>query len=116
MIMAILRAYSAIFRYTGLIMALLSLLASAAIGIGIVRDGYILVNGHPSRDFASIATAVGTPLLGLAIGLALFSSHRKYVHWMARTTKRPDRIDSKADTDRRFMIASTRTLRTYPWR
>jgi len=72
MIMAILRAYSAIFRYTGLIMALLSLLASAAIGIGIVRDGYILVNGHPSRDFASIATAVGTPLLGLAIGLALF--------------------------------------------
>jgi phosphate/sulfate permease len=43
-----------------------------AIGIGIVRDGYILVNGTQSREVSAIATAVGTPLLGVAVGLALF--------------------------------------------
>jgi len=72
MITTILRVYSAIFRYIGLAMAVLSLVVAGAIGIGIVHDGYILVNGYPSRDFASIATAVGTPLLGVVIGLALF--------------------------------------------
>lgn len=53
-------------------MAVPSGIVSIWIGIGIARDGYILVNGQPSKDFGSICTAVGTPLLGVAIGLALF--------------------------------------------
>jgi hypothetical protein len=72
MIKTILRLYSRIFRYAGLAMAALSLVVSASIGIGIARDGYILVNGSPSRDLSSIATAVCTPLFGVVVGLALF--------------------------------------------
>jgi len=72
MIKQILRIYSAIFRYAGLAMATLSVAVAVWIAIGIGRDGYILVNGHPSRDFVPIATAVCTPLLGVVIGLALF--------------------------------------------
>ncbi len=72
MIKPLLRIYSAIFRYGGLAMAIFSVVVSAWIAIGIARDGYILVNGHPSRDVASMATAACTPLIGVVIGLALF--------------------------------------------
>lgn len=72
MITAILRIYSAIFRYGGLVMAVLSAVVSAWIGIGILRDGYILVNGNPSQEIGTMATAVCTPLLGVVVGLALF--------------------------------------------
>lgn len=68
----ILRIYSAIFRYAGLAMAILSAVVAAWIAIGIARDGYILVNGSPSRDFARMATAACAPLLGVVMGLALF--------------------------------------------
>ena len=72
MFKSLLRIYSAIFRFGGLAMAVLSLIVSVWIGIGIVRDGYILVNGRQSHDIGAIATAVCTPLLGVAVGLALF--------------------------------------------
>ena len=72
MFRSLLRIYSVIFRFGGLLIAVLSLIVSAGIGIGIARDGYILVNGRQSRDIGAIATAVGTPLLGIAAGLALF--------------------------------------------
>jgi hypothetical protein len=72
MIKSILRIYSAIFRYGGLAMAVSSVVVSTWVGIGIARDGYVLVNGNPSREIASIATAVCTPLLGVVVGLALF--------------------------------------------
>jgi hypothetical protein len=61
------RIYSAIFRFGGLAMAILSLIVSAWIGTGIVRDGYIFVNGRESHDIGAIATAVATPLLGVAM-------------------------------------------------
>ena len=53
-------------------MAIMSGIVSVVIGIGIIRDGYILINGQPRDDFGSVCTAVGTPLLGVAFGLALF--------------------------------------------
>lgn len=64
--------YSFLFRFSGLVMAVLSGVVSLWIGVGIVRDGYILVNGQPSKHLGPIFTAVGTPLLGVVIGLALF--------------------------------------------
>lgn len=64
--------YSLWFRFAGLVMAVMSGVVSIWIGIGIVRDGYILVNGQPSNNFGSICVAVGIPLLGVAVGLALF--------------------------------------------
>lgn len=72
MLRKILWLYSLLFRFGGLAMAVLSGIVSISIGVGIVRDGYILVNGQPSTDSRSICLAVGTPLLGVAIGLALF--------------------------------------------
>jgi hypothetical protein len=72
MLQKMLWLYSLWFRFGGLAMAALSGIVSIGIGIGIARDGYILVNGQPSKDFGSICAAVGTPLLGVAVGLALF--------------------------------------------
>jgi hypothetical protein len=72
MLRNILWLYSHLFRISGLVMAIMSAIVSLWIGVGIVRDGYILVNGHPSDDVKSICVAVGTPLLGVAVGLALF--------------------------------------------
>lgn len=65
--------YSVLFRFGGLVMAILSGVVSLWIGVGILRDGYILVNGQPSKHLGPIFTAVGTPLLGVVIGFALFS-------------------------------------------
>jgi hypothetical protein len=72
MLAKILLLYSAIFRFGGLAMALLSAIVSTFIALDVIRSGYILVDGHPSRAIGPIATAVGTPLFGVAIGLALF--------------------------------------------
>jgi len=69
---SLLRIYGAIFRFGGLAIAVLSLIVSATLGIGIARDGYILVNGSQSHDVGAIATAIGTPFIGVAVGLALF--------------------------------------------
>lgn len=79
------RFYSALFRFGGLAMAILSLVVSTVMGIDIARHGYVLVDGGPSRSLSSILTAVGTPLIGVVIGLALYffvprvreSSHSK---------------------------------------
>lgn len=64
--------YSLLFRFGGLAIAVLSGIVSISIGVGIVRDGYILVNGQPDKHLGPILTAVGTPLLGVLVGLALF--------------------------------------------
>ena len=61
-------AYSLWFGMGGLAMALLSGCVSLAIAFDIATNGYILVNGQPSRDPASIAGAVGIPLIGVAVG------------------------------------------------
>jgi len=53
-------------------MALFSGCASIAIAFDIATHGYVLVNGQPSRDPASIAGAVGIPLIGAVLGIALF--------------------------------------------
>jgi phosphate/sulfate permease len=68
----LLRIYSALFRYGGLVIAVMSLIVSAVIGIEIAQQGYILVDGNRSHALGSIATAVGTPLIGVVIGLALY--------------------------------------------
>jgi hypothetical protein len=68
----ILWAYSLGFRIGGLVMAVMSGIVSGVIGIGIAKDGYILVNGRPENGFGTIATAIGTPLVGVVLGLALF--------------------------------------------
>jgi len=68
----LLRVYSALFRYAGLVIAIMSLIVSAIMAIDIGQHGYILVNGHRSHDLVAIATAVGTPLIGIVIGLALY--------------------------------------------
>ena len=65
-------AYSLWFRYAGLAMAILSGCVSIAIAFDIATHGYVLVNGQPSRAPASIAGAVGIPLVGVALGMALF--------------------------------------------
>ena len=65
-------AYSIWFRYAGLAMAILSGCVSIVMAFDIATHGYVLVNGQPSRDAASIAGAVGIPLIGVALGLALF--------------------------------------------
>lgn len=72
MLRKILWLYSLWFRFAGLAMAILSGIVSVVIGVGIAHDGYILVSGEPSTDLGTIVTAVATPLLGVAIGLALF--------------------------------------------
>ena len=72
MLHKILWLYSLWFRLGGLAMAILSGVVSLWIGIGIIRDGYILVNGQPSKDLGPIFMAVGTPFVGIVVGLALF--------------------------------------------
>ena len=68
----LLRIYSAVFRFGGLAMAVLSAVVSVWIGIEVLRDGYILVEGVPSHDGHMIATAICTPLIGVLVGLGLF--------------------------------------------
>lgn len=65
-------AYSLWFRYAGLAMAILSGCVSIVMAFDIATHGYILVNGQPSRDLASIASAVGIPLIGVVLGMVLF--------------------------------------------
>jgi len=72
MINKILRIYSALFRYGGLVMAIMSVIVSGWMGAQIVREGYILVGGVRSHDVHAIATAICTPLIGVAVGLGLF--------------------------------------------
>lgn len=64
--------YSAIFRLGGILIAALSMLAFVFIGLDIARDGYILVNGQPDSSLAALVKALGTPLVGVAFGIALF--------------------------------------------
>jgi len=68
----IFRAYSLGFCYAGLAMAILSGCMPIAIASDIATHGYLLVNGRQSRDPASIAGAVGIPLIGVVMGMALF--------------------------------------------
>jgi hypothetical protein len=68
----ILWSYSLLFRIGGVVMAVMSGIVSGAIGIGIAKDGYILVNGRPEFGPWTIATGIGTPLIGVVLGLALF--------------------------------------------
>lgn len=68
----VLSFYSAWFRLGGLAMAILSGIVSMWIGAEVARDGFILVNGEPSTDVESIATAICMPLIGVGLGLALF--------------------------------------------
>lgn len=72
MISKIIRIYSALFRFSGLALAIMSMVVCGWIGTEIVRDGYILVGGLPSHDGHSIATAICTPLIGVVVGLGLF--------------------------------------------
>jgi hypothetical protein len=73
MINKILRIYSALFRYGGLVMAIMSVIVSGWMGAQIFRDGYILVGGVRSHDDTqAIATAICTPLIGVVVGLSLF--------------------------------------------
>jgi hypothetical protein len=69
---AILRAYSLIFRYCGLFMAILSGCASVAFAVDVARQGYVLVNGVPNRNVADMIGVAAMPLAGVAAGLALF--------------------------------------------
>jgi len=64
--------YSLRFRYAGLAMAIFSGCVSMAMAFDIATHGYVLVNGQPLRDPASIAGAVGIPLIGVVLGMALF--------------------------------------------
>jgi hypothetical protein len=64
--------YSVLFRFGGLVMAIMSAIVSVGFAIEIAKDGYILVNGVPSNAFSAIATAVGMPLGGVVFGLSLF--------------------------------------------
>ena len=72
MINKILRIYSALFRYGGLVMAIMSVIVSGWMGAQILRDGYILVGGVRSHDTQAIATAICMPLIGVVVGLSLF--------------------------------------------
>jgi hypothetical protein len=65
-------AYSLWFRYAGLAMAILSGCVSVAIAFDIATHGYVLANGQPSMEPVSIAVAVCIPLVGVAVGMALF--------------------------------------------
>ena len=65
-------AYSLWFRYVGLALAIVSGCVSLAIAFDIATHGYVLVNGRPSKEFASISGAVGIPLTGVVLGMALF--------------------------------------------
>ena len=64
--------YSAIFRLGGLLFAGLSILVAIPIGLDIVRDGHVLVDGLPDSSIGAILSAVGTPLLGAGFGIELF--------------------------------------------
>jgi hypothetical protein len=64
--------YSALFRISGLAMAITSVVVSGWIGMEVLRDGYILVGGLQSHDGHAIATAICTPLIGVVVGLGLF--------------------------------------------
>lgn len=66
------RFYCVLFRFGGLAMAILSLAVSIIMAIDITLHGYILVDGSPPHSLRSILTAICTPLIGVAIGLALY--------------------------------------------
>lgn len=68
--------YAAIFRYGGIVFAILSLVVCVMVGLDIVEDGFVIVNGHPSRELSTFAIAVGTPLLGVLGGLVLYWKYR----------------------------------------
>ena len=72
MLQKALRLYGLFFRLFGQATAILSAVVSLMIGVGVLRDGLILVNGHQSTDVASICTAVCTSLAVVAFGQALF--------------------------------------------
>ena len=68
----ILWVYSSLFRIGGLLLAVMSAVVSVVIAIGIAKEGSIRVEGHPDKGLTSIAIAIGTPLVGVLLGLALF--------------------------------------------
>lgn len=64
--------YSAWFRYCGLAIAVLSGLLFLGMGIPILLNGYVLINRAPTTAPGAFAAALGFPLAGVAIGLALY--------------------------------------------
>jgi hypothetical protein len=68
----ILWVYSGLFRIAGLLLAVMSAIVSVVIAIGIVKQGSILVEGQPDKSLTSISIAIGTPLMGVLLGLGLF--------------------------------------------
>lgn len=68
----IFRAYSLIFRYLGLMMAIVSACASIAFAIEFTRQGYVIVNGEPNRNVMDMIGIAAMPLAGVLAGLCLF--------------------------------------------
>lgn len=64
--------YSGWFRYCGLAIAVLSGLLFLGMGISVVRDGYVLLDGAPTTAPVALAVTLGLPLAGVAIGLAIY--------------------------------------------
>lgn len=64
--------YSGWFRYCGLAIAVLSGLLFLGMSISVVRDGYVVLDGAPTASLSAFAVALGLPLAGVAIGLALY--------------------------------------------
>ena len=69
--------YVALFRVSAAIFAGGSLLVAIVLAYDIVRDGYILVEGKRDRSFSAIGTAIGLPICGLILGLAVFAMLRR---------------------------------------
>lgn len=65
-------AYSLMFRYFGLLMAVLSACVSVGFAISFARDGYVLINGEPNRSLFDMIGIAAAPLAGVLLGLCLF--------------------------------------------
>ena len=68
----ILWAYSLMFRFGGLAMAIGSAFLSAALAIEFAQQGYVLVNGVPNRSVVDMIGIAAMPLAGVIAGLCLF--------------------------------------------
>jgi hypothetical protein len=64
--------YSTAFRVGGLLVACLSGLVTILVGIDVLRDGYVLINGHPNSELWQKLKVVCIPLVGVGLGAALF--------------------------------------------
>lgn len=65
-------AYSMIFRYGGLLMAILSVFVSASLAVDFARNGYVLVNGVANHSLVDMIGMAAMPLAGALAGLCLF--------------------------------------------